>query len=212
MPPGGFEELMHLGYEDAVRNLQHPIATQGAAELPALLDDLRSQLTGAGGPLALVGASMGSAVALLALAEAGLDVAAAVLISPLSQLRPAVEATGRVYGVTYEWDAETEAIARHLDFVQRAGELRAPGVPVRLLVGEDDDIEGFRQPAEQLRDALAAHVEADVIVVPNMGHSFADEPGTNPAPPSPAAAALDHHAVDWISRHLQAHNPVGSVT
>ena len=80
--------------------------------------------------------------------------------------------------------------------------------PVRLLVGEDDDVEGFRHRAERLRDALAAHVEADVIAVPGVAHTFADEPGTDPAPPSPATVVLDRHAVDWPSRYLRAHDTI----
>src|SRR4051794_15168687 len=44
LPAGGQAELMRLGYEDAVLNLQGPIATQGAAEFLPALNELRSRL------------------------------------------------------------------------------------------------------------------------------------------------------------------------
>jgi len=34
-----------------------------------------------------------------------------VLVSPVAQLRPVVAANQRRYGVTYEWAAESEAVA-----------------------------------------------------------------------------------------------------
>jgi hypothetical protein len=144
LPAGGADELMRLGYQDAVLNLQGPIATQGAAEFPPALADLRSQLGIQRGPLALVGGSMGSAVAALTLTEtapaAGETVTAAVLVSPIVQLRDAVEATGRRFGVTYPWAPASLAVSARLDFVARADEIAQAGQPaVRLVVGSDDD-------------------------------------------------------------------------
>jgi hypothetical protein len=50
------------------------------------------------------------------------------------------------------------------------------------------------------------HAEHDVeertqvATVPGMGHAFADEPGVEPAPQTPDAAAVDHLAVQWFQR------------
>jgi hypothetical protein len=91
LPAGGPDELMRLGNEDAVRNLQGPIATQGAAEFPAALAALRDQLGLDRQPLALVGGSMGSAVVGLVLTEtmpAEESVAAVVLASPTYSCAP----------------------------------------------------------------------------------------------------------------------------
>jgi pimeloyl-ACP methyl ester carboxylesterase len=108
LPAGGQDELMRLGYADAVLKLQGPIAAQGAEEFPAAFAELRDKLDLGAAPLGLLGGSMGSAVAQLVLTEtgpsAGVRARAAVLVSPIVQLRPAVDATGRRFGVTYRGD------------------------------------------------------------------------------------------------------------
>ncbi|MCB9390206.1 MAG: hypothetical protein H6512_11775 [Acidimicrobiia bacterium] len=75
------------------------------------------------GRLALVGGSLGSAVVLLTLVEvardAGITVDAAVVISPVAQLRAAVDATGRGFGVEYPWREETAEVEQRFNFVQR---------------------------------------------------------------------------------------------
>lgn len=210
LPAGGVAELERLGYEDAVINLQGPIAEQGAAELPAVLDELGERFGCGGGPLGLLGGSMGAAVAQLVLVDAaGPPVAAAVLVSPLTRLRPAVEALGRQYGVTYAWTDASLAVAGRLDFVARADETVRAGQPaVRLVVGAQDDADGFRHPAEQLRTALADRYDdasrVDLVVVPAMAHALAEEPGLEPAPQTVHASAVDRHAVDWFAAHLPA--------
>ncbi|MET3807341.1 pimeloyl-ACP methyl ester carboxylesterase [Nakamurella sp. UYEF19] len=214
LPTGGFDALMQLGFEDAVLKLQGPIASQGAAEFPAAWEDLKAQLDLHDAPLALVGGSMGSAVAQLVLAEtgpaAGLVASAAVLISPISQLRPAVDATGRLYGVEYPWGPESLDVARRLDFVRRAKETAAANEPaIRLIVGADDDEVGFVQPAQALRNALAEHysdqTRVDFRLVAGMGHAVAEEPGIDPAPQTDQAREVDRLTTEWLNRHLGDH-------
>jgi hypothetical protein len=214
MPAGGPDELMRLGYEDAVLNLQGPIATQGAQEFPAAYTALREQLGLADdAALALVGGSMGSAIAQLVLAEsgpaAGITASAAVLISPIVSLRAAVDAIGRRYGVEYAWGPESLEVSRRLDFVARADELAGAGQPaVQLVVGAEDDVAGFQEPARQLRDAIAERYDdasrAGLVVVAGMGHALAEEPGVDPAPQAAHAATVDQHAVGWLRAHLRA--------
>lgn len=211
LPAGGAEELMRLGYEDAVLNLQGPIAAQAAAEFPLALAELRSRLGIRRGPVALAGGSMGSAAAALAMTEtapaAGENVAAAVLVSPMAQLQPAVDATGRRFGVSYPWGTASSRVAARLDFVARADEIARAGQPaVLMIVGAADDPEGFLEPCRRLHRSLAARYDdpnrVDLVVVPGMGHALADEPGTEASPQTPAAAAVDRHATAWLQQHL----------
>jgi alpha-beta hydrolase superfamily lysophospholipase len=202
LPAGGFEELMRRGYEDAVLNLQGPISAQAAAEFAPAFAELRDRFGLGAGPVGLVGGSLGAAVVQQVVAEGQRDVAASVLVSPLVQLRPAVEALGRVFGVEYPWSEPSLEVARRMDFVARADEVAA--CPATLLVvGAEDDEEGFRQPAARLRDALGRRsVTTELVVVPGMGHALAEEPGIEPAPQLPAAAEVDRLAVEWFTRHL----------
>lgn len=205
-PPGGPEELMRLGYEDAVLNIQGPVTDQAAREFAAVLAELRARLDLGDGPVGVLGGSIGAAVALLVLAEADVEVTAAVLVSPLVRLRAAVDALGRRYGVTYRWSEESLQVARRLDFVARAGEIARRGQPaVLLVVGGEDDPSGFGEPASWLREALASRyvdpARAELVVIPAMGHALAEEPGIEPAPRTEHAAAVDAHAVRWLQRH-----------
>jgi dienelactone hydrolase len=156
---------------------------------------------------------MGSAVAGLVLTEtaraSGESVTAAVLISPMAQLRDAVDATGRRFGVAYPWGPESLLLADRMDFVARANEIAQQGQPaIQLIVGADDDAAGFLEPARRLRLALSATYDdpgrVDLVVVPGMGHALADEPGTEPEPQSAAAMAVDDHATTWLRQHLTA--------
>ena len=202
-PEGGLEALMQLGFADAVQNLYGPITAQAAEEFGPAYAELRQRLGLRDGPIGLLGGSLGSAVVQLVVADGGFDVAAAVLASPVSQLREVVATVGRQFGITYPWSEPSLEIARRLDFVARADEVAA--CPATLLVvGENDDESGFRAPARRLRDALAERsVQAEFVVVPGMGHALAEEPGIEPAPQLPAVAEVDRLAVDWFSRYLR---------
>jgi pimeloyl-ACP methyl ester carboxylesterase len=206
LPAGGFDELMRLGFEDAVLNLHGPVTVQAAQEFGSAFAELRHRLGLATGPVGVLGGSQGSAVAQLVMAEQDVEVAAAVLVSPVSRLEAAVDAMARRFGFSYPWSEASREVARRLDFVARVGEPAANDPAVLLVVGEDDDVEGFRKPAAALRDALAQRStgpgRAELVVVPGMGHEIAEEPGIEPAPQLPAAAEVDRLAVDWFNRHL----------
>ncbi|GII80275.1 peptidase [Sphaerisporangium rufum] len=211
MPPGGWDEVMARAFDDAVLKLHSPIAVQAAEEFPAALAHLRKELDLAGGPLGLVGGSLGAAVAQLVAIEtgpsAGLEVAAAVLVSPVVRLHDVVTAMGRHFGTGYTWSEEARAAAARLDFLARAGELAAAGQPaIRLVVGTEDDAEGFLEPARLLRDELAARyadpARVDLHTVAGMGHAIAEEPGMAPAPQTPHAAEVERLAAAWLRAHL----------
>jgi dipeptidyl aminopeptidase/acylaminoacyl peptidase len=112
----------------------------------------------------------------------------------------------RRFGVTYPWSEESNAVADRLDFVARAGEVARGNPAVLLVVGERDDRE-FHEQAAELQAALAAAGVGDgarYVTVPDMPHALAEEPGIDPAPQTPHAAAVDRLAVDWFERHLTA--------
>jgi pimeloyl-ACP methyl ester carboxylesterase len=192
------EELMRLGFDDAVLKIHRPVVDGAAEEFRAAFEELRRQLGLDAGPIGVLGGSIGSAVAQLVLAEGQLEISAAVLVSPDVQLRRAVEAMGRRYGVSYAWSDESNAVAERLDFVARAGELARSRPAVLLVVGERDDA-GIREPASELAAALDL---AELVTVPDMEHALAEEPGVEPAPQTPHAAAVDRLAVQWFRRHL----------
>lgn len=207
LPGGGFSELMRLGFEDAVLNLHGPISAQAAEEFRPALSALRDQLELGEGPVGVLGGSLGAAVAQLVLAEGAVPVAAAVLVSPIIQLRDVANAMGRQYGMEYQWTDDAMDVARRLDFVARADEIARNWQPaVLVVVGENDDDEGFAQPARRLQRALASRysdpARVSMTTVPGMGHALADEPGVDPAPPSAAAAEVDRQATAWLQRHL----------
>ena len=200
LPEGGMEEFMRLGFTDAVRNLQVPIPTQAAAEFPAAFAALQEQLGFGDGPVGIVGGSAGSAAAQLVLASGGGPrIAAAVLLSPITELKAATDATGRGYGVEYPWDAETLAMVAELDFVARADEVAASGAAVRMVIGADDDVEGFHEPAARMHAALPG---SELVTVEGMAHALAEAPGLEPAPQIPAALRADALAVEWLRAHL----------
>lgn len=207
MPAGGPEEIMRLGMEDAVLNLYQPIIAGAADEAPAALAALQKRFGLRSSRIGLMGGSAGAVVVQSVLAAGQIDLAAAVLVSPLVRLRSAVEAGERLFGFQYQWSTASEAVANELDFVARAGEIagRDAQVPSRLVVGGADDV-GFQASAGDLHAALAwqyadpSHV--DLVTIDGMPHALADEPGIDPAPQNAHAAAVDRLAVDWFRRYL----------
>lgn len=207
LPEGGPEELMRLGYEDAVMKMLGPVATQAAAEFLAAFAEIKDRFGVADGTVALAGGSLGAAVAQQVLMDGACpNVAAMVLISPVVRMHATVEANGRRFGVAYPWHPAALEVAARFDFVARADETAQRQPAVRLVVGEDDDRDGFHVPAEQLRAALAERYadpsRVDLITVPGMGHALAAEPGIEPAPQLPCAKIVDRLAVEWLRRHL----------
>jgi pimeloyl-ACP methyl ester carboxylesterase len=196
MLAGGAPELFRLAAEDVALKVYGPIVDGAAAEFGPAYDELRAQLDLAGSPYGVLGGSIGGAVAQQVMATSGRPIRAAVLVSPVIQLRQAIEAGERQFGVGYTWSPEAEMLADRLDFVARASELR--DVAVLVMVGENDD-PGFREPAAELRTALGTE-RAELIAIAGMAHALAEEPGVEPAPQTPHAAVVDGHAVEWFRR------------
>ena len=167
------------------------------------LAELRSEHGLPGGPIAVVGASIGALVALSVVATQDLPVSAVALVSPALRLRGVVGANERRFGVTYPWSDDARAVATELDFVARAPELARRSGPTLLVVGAEDDTEGIARPAEELATALVNEsLEATLVRVPGMAHALADEPGLEPAPQTAIAAAVDNVVASWLKERL----------
>jgi pimeloyl-ACP methyl ester carboxylesterase len=194
-PEGGLEKL---GYEDAVLKVYGPIVFGAAEEFPAALARLRAEHGLGAGRLGVLGGSIGALVAqqVAATAPATMPVDAVALVSPVTRLRPLVVANGRRYGFDYPWSPASEEVAARLDFVARARSLRAPTL---LVVGEKDAPDGILEPAAALHAALPGSV---LETVPGLEHALAAEPGTDPAPQTPHAAAVDQIVARWFRRWL----------
>ncbi|WP_243741814.1 alpha/beta hydrolase [Actinomycetospora succinea] len=198
LPAGGMDELMALGYEDAVMLMHGPVNDEAAGEFDAALGALRERF-GIGGPLGLFGGSAGAGVALEVTTRRD-DVTALVGVSPLIQLRPVVATLGKLFGVDYRWGPESDAVADRMDYVARVGKLGT--TPTLLVVGAEDEPTAFLEPARDL--VAGADGPADLVVIDGMGHALAEEPGLEPAPQTPHAAEVDAHAVAWFRQHLGA--------
>lgn len=207
MPTGGPEELFRLASEDVVDNFFAPLIVGAVAELPAALAALRERLGMRSETIGVMGGSAGSAVAQLIMAEGDLPVAAAVLVSPMIQLRAVIQINGRDMGVTYPWSDASNAIADRLDFVARAGETaeRQHEPPILMVVGDADE-EEIRESAQTLHARLdEIYDDPDrvrVVTIAGMPHALADPPGDEPAPQNADAAEVDRFAVQWFRQYL----------
>jgi len=206
--PGGLAEFMQLGYQDAVLKVFEPEVTQAVEEFPAVLAELRTRLPVTGGPVAMVGASVGALPAQLVMAAGCTHVSAAALISPVIQLAEVVAANERRFAVTYPWSDASRAVAARFDFVSRAGEIAAlDPQPAILLVTGDEDDPAFPLQARQLQAGLRQRYRdperVDLVSIPGMGHAFAAEPGIEPAPQTAGAKLVDAAVTAWFRRYLR---------
>ena len=198
----GEEEFMGAMFAEPVLNGHGAINAGAVAELPALLDAVRAEHGLGGGPVAVVGGAAGAGGAGAAAVEKVVDAAAAVLISPLLQLRPVVTILARQFGIDYRWTPESEAVADRMDLVARSDEFGA--TPVRCIVGSEDSGDAFLYPAGRLRDLLVERgVRADLRVVTGMGHALAEEPGLDPAPQAAHAREVDALTVEFLAQELE---------
>lgn len=198
MPAGGAEELMGLAMQDAPLLVHGLIFRQSVAEFDDAFDELRTHLGIAEtAPVGLLGGSMGSAIAAGVLASGTSGARAAVLVSPMLQLRPMIDEVSAMFGASYAWTPPADKIAARMDFVARAPEVAASGCPVRIVVGADD-LPAFIDAAA----AFAEETGADVRIVEGAGHALAEEPGIEPAPQSAAAREFDALATEWLRQHL----------
>jgi dienelactone hydrolase len=205
--PGGLEEFMQLGYQDAVLQAFEPQVTQAVEEFPAALAALREQLPVDDGPLGLVGASIGALPAQLVMADHSVRVKAAALVSPVIQLAEVVAVNERRFSVTYPWTDASREVAARFDLVARGAEIAAadPQPALLLVTGAKDDpafpLQTQRLQAE-LQQLYRDPEHVAVTSIDGMAHAFAAEPGIEPAPQTDEARLVDTAITDWFNRHL----------
>ncbi|ALG12467.1 alpha/beta hydrolase family protein [Kibdelosporangium phytohabitans] len=192
--PGGDEEYFGLAMQDAVLNVYGPTADQAATEFPAAVAELREQLSIADGPVYVAGGSAGSMVAYEVVTRGEVEIAAAAVVSPVTQLAPLIAANERRFEITYTWSGESREVAERYDFVRRADEIT---VPLLIVVGENDDI-AVREPAALGHKAIA---ESELVTIPGMEHALADEDET--APRTEDAKRVDAEFTRWFAQYIQ---------
>jgi dienelactone hydrolase len=203
MVDGRLDAVVELARTDALLAFLAPFTRQAAEEFPAALSALRDQLPVQDGPVSLLGASLGGAVALQVL-TAGTPITAVALVNPAVRIRSVVGLVEGLAGHPYAWTAQAEETADELDFVARAADI--PAQPPLLLVSGERDHPELRTDAAALVDALreryARPDEVELVTVPGLAHPLAEEPGLEPAPQLPTARAVDEILTRWFVRQL----------
>lgn len=205
MVDGRLDAVAELARADPLLAFLAPFARHAAEEFPAALAALRDQLPVDDEAVGVLGASLGGAVALQVLTTQRVPVRAAALVNPAVRMRSAVGLLEDLVGRPYRWTSEADRVAADLDFVARAGDL--PSRPLLLVSGERDHPD-LRADAAALVDALRARhahpTEVELVTVPDLAHALAEEPGLEPAPQLPVAAAVDEILTQWFTRRLTA--------
>jgi pimeloyl-ACP methyl ester carboxylesterase len=204
MVEGRLDAVVELAREDVLLAVLAPFVRQAAEEFPAALAALRDRLPVDDGPIGVLGASLGGAVALRVLTTHRIPVRAVALVNPAVRIRSVVPLTDDLAGHPYRWTAEADEAADELDFVAHAGDL-TERPPLLLVSGERDD-PALRADAAALVDALRERHprpdEVELVTVPDLPHPLADEPGLEPAPRRPTTRAVDEILTRWFRRRL----------
>lgn len=207
MVDGGMEAVVERARRDAMLAYVDPFVRQAALEFPAALAELRERFGFDTSRTAVVGGSLGGAVALTILATREIPVRAAALINPAVRARSVVGLVEGLLGRPYPWNDEAEQAADQLDFVARSGEIsaRETQVPLMLVSGEDDH-PSLRTDADDLvaalRERYARPDDVQLARVAGLAHPLAEEPGIEPAPQLPIAKLVDDTVAEWLTRHL----------
>lgn len=194
MVDGSTDAVVELFAKDPLMLYLAPFVRQATEEFPAALASVREQLPVADGPIGILGASLGGAVALRVLAETDTPIFAAAILNAAVRMRSVVE----MFPGPYPYDAESEQAVDNLDFVAKAGAItgRAP----LLVISGELDHPALRADASDLVAAVGD--KAELLTVPGLAHPLADEPGLEPAPQSPQARAVDAELTTWFSRQI----------
>jgi pimeloyl-ACP methyl ester carboxylesterase len=207
MVDGSMDAVIERARRDAMLAYVDPMVRQAALEFPAALAELRERLGLDTSRMAVVGGSLGGAVALTILATREIPVLAAALVNPAVRARSVVGLVEGLTGEPYQWNDESNQAADQLDFVARSGEIaaREAQVPLLLVSGEED-YPSLRADADDLAGALRGQYADPEQVrlkrIPELAHPLAEEPGIEPAPQNEHAKPVDEAVTEWLVRHL----------
>lgn len=204
MVDGRLDRHIELARRDVLGAYLAPVVHQAVDEFPAALAALRDRLPVDDGPIGVVGASLGGAVALQVLTAPPTPIRAVALVNPSVRVGAGVELIAAALGQPYRWTAESRRITDDLDFVARAGDI--PGEPPLLVISGERDHPELRDDAAALVGALRERDprpdRVELRTVPELAHPLADEPGLEPASPLPATAVVDRILTEWFGRRL----------
>ncbi|MQY31934.1 alpha/beta hydrolase family protein [Nocardia aurantia] len=204
MVDGGVEAVFELARTDVLTAFLAPFVHQAADEFPAALAALRDRLPVDDAPVGVLGASLGGAVALEVLCAGQIPLAAVALLNPAARVGSAVRYVEAMAGHPYEWSDRSRKVADELDFVSRTRELTT--VPPILLISGELDHPEFRADAADLVAAMRERNPhtgtVEHVSVPDLAHPLADEPGMEPAPQRPTAAAVDAILTRWFTERI----------
>ncbi|SQD98375.1 MULTISPECIES: alpha/beta hydrolase-fold protein [unclassified Parafrankia] len=192
---------------DPVLRYVDPVVRQATEEFLPALDALEDELPLSGGPIGIVGASLGGTVALNVVARVPVQVSAVALVNPAIRARTVVDIFTAAAGTSYEWDERAHAAADHLDFVAHAGLIsgRRPA-PAVLVVSGELDYPISRSDAGELMAALQAEYQDPARVrlstIAGLDHPLAEQPGIEPAPQIPLAKVVDRVVSEWFRANL----------
>lgn len=193
-PHPDFESLLMSGI-DMVTDFFGPMHEQALAELPSALAELRGTLGASDdSALAVLGGSAGASVAAEVFATYGAshDIAACVLLNPMLQLRPMIDAMAEFLPSPYEWTPAADAVAARMDFVARAPELAHD----HLLIVEGSDDEPHFIAAVREVEGLGI---GEVRFVDGVAHPLAAWPEDAEAERTEGAKTYDRIAAEWIA-------------
>jgi dienelactone hydrolase len=194
MVDGSTVAIEELFRKDPLMAFLHPFVQQATEEFPDALASIRAQLPVDDGPIAVVGGSLGGAVALRILADTDIPVTAAAIVNGAIRMRSVVD----LFPGEYRYDVASEQVVDDLDFVAKA-DVIAGRAPLLVVSGELDH-PALRADAFDLVDAVGDR--AELLSIPGLAHPLADEPGIEPAPQLPLARKVDAGLTMWFQRHL----------
>jgi dienelactone hydrolase len=177
-----------------------PIVEGALAEFPAVRAELRRRLPIDDGPVAVVGASAGGHVALLALTAGMGPVATAAVVNPAVRAESVVAVNERFGRFRYQWSAAARASAATMDTIALAG--RVPGGTAVLLVSGEREYPEFVPDQHALIEALPGPVRH--LTIDGMGHDLSEPLDPLPSAQTPHAAAADRAITEFLNEHFLA--------
>ena len=103
MVDGRLDRHIELAREDTLMAYLAPVVRQAVDEFPAALAALRDQLPVDDGPISVLGASLGGAVALQVLTAPPTPIGAVALVNPAVRVRAGAELIAAALGQPYQW-------------------------------------------------------------------------------------------------------------
>ena len=196
MVGGSMDAGAELMRKDVLMAFLYPFVRQATEEFPAALAAFRAELPVDDGPIGLLGGSLGGAVALRVLADAGVPVFAAAVVNPAIRLRSVVNLFPDDY--PYEADSTRPPTA------STSSPRRAPSPAARRCWSSAGSSTTRGCAPTRSPSSTRWATAPSCCRSRAWPHPLADEPGIEPAPQLPTAREVDAGLTRWFRRHLPA--------